>query len=85
MVAAVLLAGIAQAAHYHRDKLGRPGSVDTHCLLCLYAAGTAAPPAIHQATRPAETRLRERVDPHCIGCAENHYAASYDARGPPIG
>src|SRR6185437_12677015 len=39
---AVLLAGLAQAAHYHRDNLAR-GSTDVHCLLCLFAASRTTP------------------------------------------
>ena len=79
---AVLFASIAQAAHYHKEELNRFGGTDVHCLLCLYAAGTAGPPTIRSLpTLPPGPRER-RVTP-CVNCVEGGYAASYEARGPP--
>jgi hypothetical protein len=85
MAATVLFAGIAQAAHYHRDDLARPASTDVHCLLCLYAAGAAGPATVPALVRPAGICARAQRFLHCIGCVEDQHTASYDARGPPIG
>jgi hypothetical protein len=82
---AVLFAGIAQAAHYHRDQLTGQSQTDVHCLLCLFAAGNAAPPAPIRAITPAAPRYCGYRYPACPGFLTLHTAASYDARGPPIG
>ena len=82
MALAILLAGIAQAAHYHKDELTR-GSTDVHCLLCLYAASSAGPPA------PVE--LQPRIVPRYCGYRgfsvlpdpQRAESSCYDARGPP--
>ena len=82
MAIAILLAGVAQAAHYHKDEQGNFGGADPHCLLCQYAGGTAAPPV--PLTVPAAPPLcRDYRPPHSIPCPEGYLAASYDARGPP--
>lgn len=82
MVVAILLAGIAQAAHYHPDELVHPGSTDVHCLLCLYAGGSAGPPTLPSA--PAAISLsHDYRPPQSIPGPEGILAASYDARGPP--
>jgi hypothetical protein len=77
-----LLAGIAQAAHYHKDELGNLSGTDLHCVVCLYAGGTAPPPILP--TVPAAVPpYRDYRPPHSIPCPESIFAASYDARGPP--
>jgi hypothetical protein len=82
MAVVMLLAGMAQAAHFHQDDSGRVGGADVHCLLCQYAGGHAAAPAVpllpsaataHDISRPRLAIFR----------AEKILAASYDARGPP--
>ncbi len=83
MAVAILFAGIAQAAHYHKDELTR-GTTDVHCLLCLFAAGSAGPPAIVQLVRAAAPRYFSYRFPSSIPCPQSNYAASYDARGPPV-
>jgi len=82
MAIAVLLAGIAQAAHYHKDDQGHFGGADPHCLLCQYAGGTAALPAL-PAVPPALPPYRDYRPPHSVPFPEGILAASYDARGPP--
>jgi len=83
---AVLFAGIAQAAHYHKDELaGGHSQTDVHCLLCLYAASTAGPPAPAPQAVPAAPRYCGYRLPACLGRLTLHTAASYDARGPPVG
>ncbi|HEX4025857.1 MAG TPA: hypothetical protein VHX52_14315 [Steroidobacteraceae bacterium] len=84
MAVAILFAGIAQAAHYHKDELVHPGSTDVHCLLCLYAAGTAGPPAIASLVPDGGPRQRDYRPPHSIPCPFGIRVASYDARGPPL-
>jgi hypothetical protein len=82
MVAAVLLAALAQAAHFHKDELVRVGSTDVHCLLCQYAGGTAALPARPQL--PAfGVAARDLSAPVVLPGPTAALTAAYDARGPP--
>jgi hypothetical protein len=83
MAFAVLLAGFAQAAHFHKDDLGQ--RIDTHlqCLLCAYSAGSATPPAL---TRPGPIAVEYRsvlIGLNVVSWTEQLNAASYEARGPP--
>ena len=80
---AIMLAGIAQAAHYHRTELAR-GTTDVHCLLCLFAGGSAGPPAIAQAL-PGAPRYRTYRFSLTTVRAPNHHPVPYEARGPPLG
>jgi len=82
MAVAILLAGIAQAAHYHKDKQGDFGGADPHCLLCQYAGGTAALPVL-PTVPPAPPPYRDYHPPHSTPCPEDILVAPYDARGPP--
>jgi hypothetical protein len=83
VVVAILLAGIAQAAHYHKTELAR-GTTDVHCLLCLFAGAQAGPPAIAQAL-PAAPRYYTYRSPLTTVCPPSHHPAPYQARGPPLG
>ncbi len=85
LAVAVLFAGIAQAAHYHRDELTGQNQTDIHCLLCLYAASTAGPPAATRPVTPPAPRYCGYRSPAHPGQVTLYTAASYDARGPPIG
>ena len=82
LVFAIVLAGIAQAAHYHQPNATR-GSTDVHCLLCLFASGSASPPVPVQA--PAAPRLRYYLArrPAVTRSPAIAPLASYDATGPP--
>jgi hypothetical protein len=80
---AILLAGIAQAAHYHKTQLAR-GTTDVHCLLCLFAGSSAGPPAIAQAL-PGASRYYCYRFPIISIWAPDHHPAPYEARGPPLG
>jgi len=82
MTVAIILAGMAQAAHYHKDDTARPSSADVHCLLCLYASSAAGPPASQRVPNAKTSCLAYRA-PHSIPCPESPDAASYEARGPP--
>ena len=79
---AILLAGIAQAAHYHKGELTR-GTTDVHCLLCLFAGSSAGPPAIAQAMQ-GPPRYSSYRFPSTIVSLPNHHPAPYEARGPPL-
>jgi hypothetical protein len=82
MAVVMLLAGMAQAGHIHQDEAGRLGGVDVHCLLCQYAGGHAAAPAVPLLPSAATAHDNSRP-PLAIFRAEKILAASYDARGPP--
>lgn len=83
LAAAILLAGIAQAAHFHKDALAR-GGTDPSCLLCTYAGGCAALPAqVHVAQPPPPWSHPYRF-PGTVSVLSSPYAASYEARGPPV-
>lgn len=79
---AVLFAGIAQAAHYHKTDLVH-GSTHVHCLLCLFATGTASPPALARVIPPPAPRFCSYRCPASISGPVNSETALYDARGPP--
>jgi hypothetical protein len=82
MVAAILLAALAQAAHFHKDELVRVGSTDVHCLLCQYAGGTAPLPALPQLPAFGVAARDLSASPVLPGPTAA-LPASYDARGPP--
>ena len=84
LVVAILLAGFAQAAHFHKDELGgRESRADTHCLLCQFAAGTAGPPSPVALLSISARVFSTLADPSPLPVAQAG-AASYDARGPPL-
>ena len=82
LVFAIILAGIAQASHYHQANATR-GSTDVHCLLCLFAASSASPPV--PAQTPAVPCLRYYLAPHPSDtpCPTLAPLTGYDATGPP--
>jgi hypothetical protein len=79
---AILLAGIAQAAHYHKAEPAR-GTTDVHCLLCLFAGGTAGPPAMAVVLPPAVRHSSYRF-PSAQVFPLTHAPVPYEARGPPL-
>ncbi|HTT03787.1 MAG TPA: hypothetical protein VMF64_00745 [Steroidobacteraceae bacterium] len=83
LVLAILLAGFAQAAHFHRDELaGHESQTDSHCLLCLYATGTAGPPAVTARVAAPAPRYGRRLIALRIPLIRAD-AAPYHARAPP--
>lgn len=79
---AVMFAGFAQAAHYHKGDPGRR-STYVHCVLCLFAAGGATPPSGARAMPPrALCFCSDRCSVNDAGPLSSE-AALYDARGPP--
>ena len=83
LVCSLLFAGIAQASHFHKDELAR-GGIDTHCLLCAYGGGNAAPPVIAQLAQAVAPWSCQYRFPYSTSRAPNNQSASYDARGPPV-
>jgi hypothetical protein len=82
MAVTILLAGIAQAAHYEKSELagGRP---DVHCLVCLYAGGAAGPPAIAQVLQALPSSCSYTFPSNTVP-PPSHCVAPYEARGPPL-
>lgn len=84
LVLAILFAGFAQAAHFHKDELaGHESQTDIHCLLCLYAASTAGPPALAVRAAPPAPRYGRAC--HVLALPDfRSNPAPYEARGPPV-
>ena len=83
LVLAILFAGFAQAAHFHKDKLaGHESQTDIHCLLCLYAAGAAGPPALVARVATPVPRYARAVRVYQRPSVRRN-ASAYQARGPP--
>jgi len=79
---ALLFAGFAQAAHFHKNDTARTADTHLQCLLCLHADRSAGPPPLPQVGAPALTASTlvcacETANPGRIA------PRSYDARGPP--
>jgi hypothetical protein len=82
MAVAVLIAGIAQAGHFHKLELGQHTDVHLQCLLCLYSAGNAGPPDVVRLVQGAVAH-RAHTSPAIASLPQDAAIASYDARGPP--
>jgi hypothetical protein len=81
IVFAVVLGGIAHAAHFHKEDFGQHSEVHLDCSLCTFMAGGAALPDM-PAFGPAVASflyLSSFARPAPRGIE----AASYEARGPP--
>jgi hypothetical protein len=79
----LLLAGFAQAAHYHKPDRAR--NVDTHlqCLLCLHVDRWMGPPALPQASGPTFSGGALIASP-IEGRSGHDVRDGYNARGPPL-
>jgi hypothetical protein len=83
MAVAVVLAGIAQAGHFHKIEAGRHTDSHPQCLLCLHSSGSAGPPAVAGLVPDAVEHCRLAApETATIPCSA--IVASYDARGPPL-
>lgn len=83
LVLAIVFAGFAQAAHFHKDELaGHESQTDIHCLLCLYAAGSAGPPAATARVAAPLPRYARAVLV-CQLPSVRRDASAYQARAPP--
>lgn len=81
---ALLIAGMAQAAHFHKDDSNR--GVDTHlqCLLCLHVDRWAGPPQLPQAVARSLTFIALLVV-FATGIVFCRVPRHYEPRGPPHG
>jgi len=84
MAVVVLIAGIAQAGHFHKLELGQHNDVHLQCLLCMHSAGSAGPPAVVRLVQGAVAH-RWLALPGLVSIVADAAIASYDARGPPLG
>jgi hypothetical protein len=82
MAVAVLIAGFAQAGHFHKLEAGTHNDVHLQCLLCLHSASSAGPPAV---VRLVQSVIAQRLYtlPAVASMACDATVASYEARGPP--
>jgi hypothetical protein len=83
MAVAVLVAGIAQAGHFHKLEAGTHSDVHLQCLLCLYSTGSAGAPDVVRLVQGA-TAHRCPTVAVVSSIATDAAVASYDARGPPL-
>jgi hypothetical protein len=79
---ALLLSGLAQAAHFHRSDTARGAETHLQCLLCLHADRWAGPPDLPKAAAPSLTAIALVVF-LTISAASCRFPRRYDARGPP--
>ena len=79
---AVLLAGIAQAGHFHKPELAQHNDAHLQCLLCIYSGGSAGPPVVARLVQAA-VDYRSYALPAAASIPCDAVVASYDARGPP--
>ena len=81
-VVALFLAGLAQAAHFHKNDPTRGSETHLQCLLCLHADRWAGPPELPGLGAPILTG-----GPIVVVVAASrltvHSSHNYDARGPP--
>ena len=82
-VFAVFGAGIAQAAHFHKNEGLRGAETHLQCQLCMHADRWAGPPELPQQHGP--TLAVSSVIASLTTTAHSRPAAGfYDARGPPL-
>ena len=82
-VFALFGAGLAQAAHFHKNE--GAGGAQTHlqCLLCVHADRWAGPPELPQHIAPVLV-ARALTAPLTAAEPSTPCAGFYDARGPPL-
>jgi hypothetical protein len=82
-VLSVFGAGLAQAAHFHKNDSGRGAETHLQCLLCMHADRWAGPPALPQHTGPT-LAVSTLIAPLTTAAPARQRAGFYDARGPPL-
>lgn len=82
-VFAVFGAGLAQAAHFHKNEGARGAETHLQCLLCVHADRWAGTPELPQHTAPV-LALSAVVAPLSAAQPGKSRAGFYDARGPPL-
>jgi hypothetical protein len=76
-------AGLAHAAHVHKDDTRQNGERTVHCGLCIQFERAAVPPATPRLPEPARAFLRIAVTRSILPAVLFH-SFPYDARGPPL-
>lgn len=79
---AVLIGGIAQAAHYHKTEQTQLADVHLQCLLCFSSTGSAGPPDAPHMVRSEVPRVL-RFIAVSVPAPDRLETSSYEARGPP--
>jgi hypothetical protein len=82
-VLAVFGAGLAQAAHYHKNESARGFDTHVQCLLCMHADRSAGPPELPRYAPPVFARS-VAVSPLIAAQPRAPQTVCYDARGPPL-
>jgi hypothetical protein len=82
-VFAVFGAGLAQAAHFHKNEGLRGAETHLQCQLCMHADRWAGPPELPQQTGPT-LRVSSIIAPLTVAAPSRPHASFYDARGPPL-
>jgi hypothetical protein len=75
-------AGLAQAAHFHKNEGVRGADTHLQCLLCVHADRSAGPPVLPQHIAPT-LALLTRIAPLDAAEPSRPRAVFYDIRGPP--
>jgi len=82
-VFAVFGAGLAQAAHFHKNEGLRGAETHLQCQLCMHADRWAGPPELPQQHRPPLV-VSSVIAPLTTAAHRLPPAGFYDARGPPL-
>ena len=79
---ALLFAGFAQAAHFHKSDGSRGTETHLQCLLCLHADRWAGPPDLPRAAAQPIAAI-VLIIVFAAGVADGRVDPRYEARGPP--
>ena len=82
-VLAVFGAGLAQAAHFHKNEGLRGAETHLQCQLCMHADRWAGPPELPQQQGPT-LAVSSVIAPLTTTAHSRSAAGFYDARGPPL-
>ena len=82
-VLAVFGAGLAQAAHFHKNEGLRGAETHLQCQLCMHADRWAGPPELPQQQGPT-LAVSSVIAPLTTTAHSRPAAGFYDARGPPL-
>jgi hypothetical protein len=82
-VFSVFGAGLAQAAHFHKNEGLRGGETHLQCQLCMHADRWAGAPELPQQHGPT-LAISAVIAPLTTAVHSRPPAGFYDARGPPL-
>src|SRR3984957_6168097 len=80
---AVCGAGLAQAAHFHKNEGLRGAETHLQCQLCMHADRWAGPPELPQQQGPT-LAISSVIAPLTTTAHGRPAVGFYDARGPPL-